>query len=448
MNGENRAVDLDGGRKFPFPWPSGILGPTPGLKEMNLVCWGVFAALLVTRFCYPLWIQFRTGVGSFHIRPADFIYFYGIGRIANEYPLARLYDYNLQLKTFNDIYALHDGAYGPSPYPPFVALCFGPFARVPFVPAFFLWASVSLALYLTGIAATVKGFFPWERLKVSLIFCFALAFAPFLYSTLANGQIGTVAVCSVGLAIAQDRRSKLFSSGLALSILAYKPTLLLLLIPMLLLTRRFRTLFGFITGVAALILATTACAGTQIWASYAHFLRYFGRVAGFGGQPVLRLWKYVDFSSFFQTVCGGRTMIETVLFISVASAIAGTLAVLLWKSAGSGRPAQSLAWAATLTWTLLLNVYVPGYDCVLATVAAIVTLGALKELEWSTAMRWAVFLSIFICVASWDSDAIAMRHGIQPLTILLAIFGLGQLFLLRRVIERELSEKVPVHCVG
>jgi hypothetical protein len=63
-------------------------------------------------------------------------------------------------------------------------------------------------------------------------------------------------------------------------------------------------------------------------------------------------------------------------------------------------------------------------------------------------MRWAVFLSIFICVASWDSDAIAMRHGIQPLTILLAIFGLGQLFLLRRVIERELSEKVPVHCVG
>ncbi len=100
-----------------------MLGPTPGLKEMNLACWGVFAALLVTRFCYPLWIQFKTGVGSFHILPADFIYFYGIGRIANEYPLARLYDYNLQLKTFNEIYALHDGAYGPSPYPPFVALC-------------------------------------------------------------------------------------------------------------------------------------------------------------------------------------------------------------------------------------------------------------------------------------------------------------------------------------
>lgn len=448
MNGENRAVDLDGGRKLPFPWPSRILGPTPGLKEMNLACWGVFAAFLVTRFCYPLWIQFKTGVGSFHILPADFIYFYGIGRIANEYPLARLYDYSLQLKTFNEIFALHDGAYGPSPYPPFVALCFSPFARIPFVPAFFLWASVSLALYLTGIAAAVKGFFPWERLKVSLIFCFALAFAPFLHSTLANGQIGSVAVCSIGIAIAQERRSRLFSSGMALSILAYKPTLLLLLIPMLLLTRRLRTLSGFITGVMALILATTAFAGTQIWTSYAHFLHYFGRVAGLDGQPVLRLWKYVDFSSFFQTVCGGRTMTETVLFIFVTGVIAVVLAALLWKSAGSGRPAQSLAWAATLTWTLLLNVYVPAYDCVLATLAVILTLGALRELEWSTAMRWVIFLSIFICVASWDSDAIAVRHGIQVLTILLAIFGLGQLILLRRVIGREFPEKVLEDSLG
>jgi hypothetical protein len=288
----------------------------------------------------------------------------------------------------------------------------------------------------------VKGIFPGERLKVSLIFCFALAFSPFLYGTLANGQIGTAAVCSIGLAIALERRSKLFSSGLALSILAYKPTLLLLLIPMLLLTRRFRTLYGFITGAVLLTLATTACAGTQIWTAYAHFLNYFGRVAGLDGQPVLRLWKFVDFSSFFQGICGGRSVTETVLFISVSGTIAAALAVLLWKSAAGGRPAQSLAWAATITWTLLLNVYVPAYDCVLATLAVILTLSALRELEWTTAMRWAVFLSISICVASWASDAIAIRHGIQILTILLAVLGFGQLYLLRRVMERGLPEKV------
>jgi hypothetical protein len=384
MDGDNRTVDLEYGKKAFLRWPGRLLGPAPGLKEMNLACWGLFAALLVTRFCYPLWIQFKTGVGSFHLLPADFIYFYGIGRIANEYPLTRLYDYGLQLKTFNEIYPLHDGAYGPSPYPPFVALFFSLFARVPFLPAFFLWACVSMALYIAGIAAAVKDVFPGERLKVSLIFCFALAFSPFLYGTLANGQIGTLAVCSVGLAIALERNSKPFSSGLALSVLAYKPTLLLLLIPMLFLTRRFRALSGCI-----------------------------------------RLWKYVDFSSFFQTVCGGRSRAELMLSVPVTSVIAAGLAVLLWKSARSGRPAQSLAWAATLTWTLLLNVYVPVYDSVLAPIAVVLTLGALRELEWRAPMGWVVFLSVVICAASWETDAIAKSHGIQLLSIMLVVLGLG-----------------------
>jgi hypothetical protein len=448
MDFEKRAVDPEGVEKVFSRWLGRILGPAPGLKEMNLACWGLFAALLVTRFCYPLWIQYKTGVGSIHIRPADFIYFYGIGRIVNEYSLTKLYDYGLQLRTFNEIYPLQDGAYGPSPYPPFVALFFSPFARIPFVPAFFLWAGVSLALYIAGIAAAVKGIFPGERLKVSLIFCFALAFAPFLYSTLANGQIGTLAVCSVGLAIAQERRSKPFSSGMALSILIYKPTLLLLLIPMLLLTRRFRALCGFITGAALLILAVTACGGLQIWPAYTRFLSYFGRVAGFNGQSVLRLWKYVDFSSFFQTVCGGRSKAEMMILILVTGMIAAGLAVLLWKSAKCGRPAQSLAWASTLTWTLLLNVYVPVYDSVLATIAVVLTLGALEELEWNTAMRWAIFLSVFLCVASWKTDAVAISHGIQLLTILLAVCGLGQLYLLRRVIERGLPQEAPGLPVG
>jgi hypothetical protein len=448
MDGDNRTVDLEYGKKAFLRWPGRLLGPAPGLKEMNLACWGLFAALLVTRFCYPLWIQFKTGVGSFHLLPADFIYFYGIGRIANEYPLTRLYDYGLQLKTFNEIYPLHDGAYGPSPYPPFVALFFSLFARVPFLPAFFLWACVSMALYIAGIAAAVKDVFPGERLKVSLIFCFALAFSPFLYGTLANGQIGTLAVCSVGLAIALERNSKPFSSGLALSVLAYKPTLLLLLIPMLFLTRRFRTLSGFITGAALLTVAATACAGIQIWPAYADFLSYFGRVAGFDGQSVLRLWKYVDFSSFFQTVCGGRSRAELMLSVPVTSVIAAGLAVLLWKSARSGRPAQSLAWAATLTWTLLLNVYVPVYDSVLAPIAVVLTLGALRELEWRAPMGWVVFLSVVICAASWETDAIAKSHGIQLLSIMLVVLGLGQLYLLRRVIGRGLPQTVPELPVG
>jgi hypothetical protein len=131
------------------------------------------------------------------------------------------------------------------------------------------------------------------------------------------------------------------------------------------------------------------------------------------------------------------------LSVPVTSVIAAGLAVLLWKSARSGRPAQSLAWAATLTWTLLLNVYVPVYDSVLAPIAVVLTLGALRELKWSVVTGWTISLSILIFVASWETDAIAQNYRIQPLTILLAILGLWQLYLLRRVIGRELPQTVP-----
>src|SRR6202051_2662704 len=161
--------------------PGRIFVLRPGLKGMNLVCWGMFLAFLVVPLFANLWIQFKTGSGSIRKFDSDFVYFYGIGQLVNEYPAVRLYDYSLQMKVFNEIYPTHEAFYGPSPYPPYVALFFGPFARASFESAYLLWVGISLALYIAGIAATVKEVFPRERLKISLIFCFALAFYPFVF---------------------------------------------------------------------------------------------------------------------------------------------------------------------------------------------------------------------------------------------------------------------------
>ncbi len=246
MDDGNSIALLGGSLKASIHWPDRILGPRPGLKEVNLACWGMFVAFLIVPVSIVFWLHSQTGSGSIRKLHADFVYFYGVGQIAHQYSAVRVYDFELQQKTFNQIYPLHDHTYGPSPYPPFVALFFSLFVRMSFETAYLLWAVISLALYTVGIAATANEVFPADRLKTSLIFCFALAFYPFSFDTLMNGQLAAVAVCAVGLAISQERHSRPFCSGLALSMLAYKPTLLLLIIPMLLLTRRFKSLFGFI----------------------------------------------------------------------------------------------------------------------------------------------------------------------------------------------------------
>jgi uncharacterized membrane protein len=109
----------------------------------------------------------------------------------------------------------------------------------------------------------------------------------------------------------------------------------------------------------------------------------------------------------------------------------------LYKSAAGERPEQYLAWAVTLTWTLLLNVYVPTYDSVLVAIAVILTLGALRDMAWSTASGWIIFLSVLIFLSSWVTEAIAQRHGIQLLSILIAVLGFAQLYLLHQLVRKN-----------
>jgi hypothetical protein len=436
MNSGNRELDKpEGGNRF-LRWPTKIFGPMPGINEINLACWSVVAAIFITRFCIPVWIQFKAGRGSIPLFPNDFVYFYGIGHIAKEFPSSRLYDYSLQLKTFNDIYQLPERAYGPSPYPPFVALFFSIFAWVSFRAAFFAWMACSLLLYCVGITAAARDFFPRERVKISLILCLAIAFYPFFWGIIVNGQLTALAVCTLGFTVYLERRSRFFQSGLALSALAYKPTLLLLVIPMLFLTRRFKTLAGFATGAAALMLLGTAFGGIGIWPEYLRFLKLFGQLTGVNAQSSLLLYKFVDLNSFLQAIGGGRSTPEMAIFALITISIGTVLGVLLWKSAKCGRPVQSLAWATTITWTLLLNVYVPMYDSVLVVLAAVLAIGAVKEIGWGAAIDWVASLSILIFAISWVSYDVAREHRIQLLSLAIAVLGLAELYILHRMIVR------------
>ncbi|WP_263353639.1 glycosyltransferase family 87 protein [Acidicapsa acidisoli] len=437
MGDTGRISVTDSNRRPLFQWPVKILGPAPGLKELNLACWGLFAGFLIAPLIFTLWLNHRIGSVLKSFQPVDFTYLYGVGRIVHEYSFARLYDYSLQLKIFNQIYPLSgEHTYGPSPYPPFVALFFCPFARLPFMQAYLIWVSISLILYLAGIAASVKGLFPKEGLKTSLIFCYALGFYPFCPSTIVNGQLSVVAVFSLGLAVYQERVARPFACGLALSLLAYKPTLLLLILPMLLITRRLRQFLGFITGSALLMLATTLFTGIEIWPTYLRFLNYFRQASVFEGQSRLQLNKYVDFTSFSYAVPGGRSRAAMIILIGLSSLILTALAVLLWKSARASTTVQPLVWAVTLTWTLLVNLYVPIYDSTVIVISLILTLATLRDLNWRREVEWTILLAVLIFAVSWNTVALAKSIEIQLITVLLAILGVCQSYWLYQVVRR------------
>ncbi len=406
-----------------------MLGPGLSLKELNLICWGLFLGFLVAPLCVVLILQGRTASAAMQNPEVDFVYLYSMGRMLNQYPPDQLYDFPLQKKTLQEVHPLKSGAYGAIPYAPYIGVLFRSFALLPYSTAYRLWVAVSFLLYLAGVTLITALFFsddPWRR---SLVFCFALSYYPFINWTLLSGHISTIGFLAFAAVFYYEARVRPVAAGVALSICTYKPTLLVLALPMLLLSRRFRTLAGFAAGAAAIALVTTAIEGFAIWSGYLGMLFSFGRgAATVEGHSFKQLWKYVDAASFLSAI--PHPLFWPVVAVSVPAGawIAYRLLRLWWQSP---KPAV-LVWAATLTWTMVLNVYVPIYDSILVVLSAITTAGILRR-HPSQRLRF-IFTVLWLAtlLASWRSLDIAEATGFQLLTVLFACLGSLQFALFRR----------------
>src|ERR1700692_3154528 len=139
----------------------------------------------------------------------------------------------------------------------------------------------TLSLYLTGLLLLAGRFFRGDRKRQSIICCFAMLYWPFINRTMLNGQLAAIGFLSIALAVCLEEADRRYLSGIALSVCVYKPTLLLLIVPMLFITRRRRTLIGFAAGTAILTTVTTLLDGVGVWPAYLRMSADFARVRAF-----------------------------------------------------------------------------------------------------------------------------------------------------------------------
>lgn len=402
-----------------------------------MLCWALCLVLVILP--EGLGIKDHIQSGRFRQIPdIDFIFFYGMGQMFNEYPANRLYDYQLQKKVCIALHPLKTGGYGPNPYSPAIGILFQPFARMSFSAAVLLWISISFLLYLAGLFLFTGRFIRGDPLRRSIIFCFALAYWPFMHF-LTTGQIAMIGFFALALAFLEDDRERTFLSGLALSICLYKPTLLLLMLPMLLITRRYRTLLGFAGGGIAQAIFVTAVKGPGVWPGYFHLLLSFGSAAATRTQHAFTIYStsYVDLVSFFSILhgghsWGGNSWLGHALLFACAGGAAWALLRSWWNVRGAGNAPKALLWAATLTWTLVLNTYVGLWDSTPIVLSLIATSSVVKQFPNSALRRWFTPLWVLILACSYLTTTVADLIGIQLLTLLFATLGTLQLAALRK----------------
>jgi len=404
---------------------AGILGPAFTVKEVNVVRWAIVILTAAISGLRGLYLSFQNG-GFQRVFQGDFIYFYSFGRILNEYPAARLYDYALHMKICDMLQPLTAGKWGHSPYPPTVAMLFQPLAAMNFFAAYMLWLAISFGLYSAGLFIVTRRFFPSDPFRRALVFCFGLCFAPFLGWIMEGGQISTLGFFAMALAFCLEDRDRPLLSGLALSLCTYKPTLLLLLLPMLLVTRRYRTLLGFAVGASVLAVLPIPFHGIGVWSGYLNTVLNFS-------NTVRTPSFYVDLGAFASLIPGGRSWPGRFVFVGLAAWAGFSLVCVWWRSIGAQRSTRTLVWATTLTWTLVLNVYVPLYDVILVVIGIVATVAALNNLPDKRLHRRLTIVWLLIFAFAGITQGLAQRAGFQIITVPLVLLGILQFSALRKI---------------
>lgn len=393
------------------------------VQSVCLIVLAVYLAVLSVSFTTH--VSGRTRFGPY--LGADFAAFYVAGSIFNSYAPERVYDRELHTQLYRQLFpGVPKDTQLPYANAPFFVLPFPLLARLPYPAAYLAWLLISVGLYAAGLnllRGTLDAM-PKDAWPTAMLL--ALSFAPFLIECLAGGQTSAFGFFLLAVVLLLERRGHSLLSGAALAFCTYKPTLLLLILPMLVITRSLRTLLGFAVGCSGLAAVSLLAVGWQGCLSYMDTLMYF-TTAATSAVSGLRTWKYVDISSFFRLLAGGHTYVRWVMTLAAVGLVLPPL-VTAWLSARcGGATVRSLAWAATIALTPVLNIYVGIYDTVLIVLSALLTTDALyrraeDDRAWLTPSYkyWLLLLYLTPLV----TQTIARLTGVQLYTLVLAGFGL------------------------
>ena len=387
------------------------------------------AILVLAVFFIVLTVSFATSKrGKTIFGPflgADFGAYYVAGQIFNDYGPTSIYDAALHRRLYKEDFPdAPDNEELIYANAPFFVLPFIFLSRLPYAWAYLIWLVFSLSLFVAGFSILWRSLdsLPHEIWLSALLL--ALSFWPFLVECLAGGQSSAVGFFFLAVAIAVEPRSR-FWSGALLALCAYKPTLLLLVVPMLLITGRWLTLVGLAAGSVGLALISWAIVGTQGCIDFINRLLFFSNAATTEGG--LRTWKYVDINAFMKLLLPHHTQIKSAIIAIAVLLVIPFLVSKWWRL--RAEPQRRLLWALTLTWTPVLTIYMGIYDSTILVLAALLlTAEFYSARDHSDALpftyRW---LLLVLYLSPWFTQNIALMTGVQIYTLAVAGFGIYQL---------------------
>ena len=405
-------------------------------REVSFAC-TVWFCMIVAYAALQLSAPSSLGVeAAFRTRyfGSDFAEFYIAGKILNQHGADALYDLDLQTRLFRELDPRNHDATLWYVCAPYLAQLFRPLALLPYRTAYIIWMIFAILTYVIGIGALSPYLarLPKSYRRAALLL--GLTFVPVALWSLVGGQIGTMAFAIVAWCVRFDLSGKHLAAGATLALCCYKPTLLLLFVPFLLLRMNLRLLLGFAAGVGAL-LAVSLLAGTSAVFDWFRLISTYGRFASQGDTPWPATWPLlIDLNHFVRRIYTSDARLS--VFVAGAAFI-GVVVMLAryWRRFDiATADERQITWAVTITCSLLANLYVTAYDSASIVAGALLT----ASVVWQrcTSVRWPrrfyAIIAVVYVTALIPAPVIAFLR-VHLYTLAIAALALFQYRLLRRL---------------
>ena len=345
----------------------------------------------------------RTG----RLKEPDFLQFYTYGALVDAGRSADLYDpaaHALAARTHVDPRLAFDD-FHPN-YSPIVAWLMAPLAALPFLTAMAVWTGISALLYAASIVI-VRRLARTAR-SDGLTPALAAAAWPAFFMTLRYGQISTVALFALAVALWLDVRDRHFAAGLVLGCLVYKPTLVAVPVLVFLAAGQWSLLAGVAAAAGAETLVAVWLVGAGPFDQYVHIL-----VSLAAAPDTIQLFPAESHSTrgFVRLLAPFEPAVRIATALGLVGAVAA--AAWVWRSLDDRR----LRWAALTLAMAAGSPHLLTYDLVLLAVPLTLVYDWLASDPRPDPVEfWALALAL-LYASAWPGVLIARATRVQVSTL-------------------------------
>jgi hypothetical protein len=373
---------------------------------------------------------FGTDVGH------DYASRYIAGKILNEHHPTELYNDQLQSEIYHALFPYLPGNINlPNPYPPFFNLLFRPLALLPYIYSYLMWLLISAALYMIGLICIVKSIRALPEKYFLTFFLLAFSFEPFLVECWIGGETSVFGFMGFSLSYFFYKRRRCILAGCALGICFYKPTLLIIILPILLVIKQYKIIWGIVLSGMTLILISFITVGWDTCLKWFYFAFGFVKYSA-GKTEILSTYKYVDIVAFLRLLLGRFNESQWIVLLVIYLIWSFYFLFSLKKIKTECFYIRDLLIASILTWTAVINIYFPIYDTVILVIGVVITINSLYHHSSDLSSAINSNLKSILCLlylTPWITQYFAKYIGFQPYTLILIAFGIYQLLMARQL---------------